>query len=1157
MIWVDELFEDILQLDRPVQDSNARFSKLLPKFDIDKITNIGQFQQVLVGILSYLVDERYFKVYFQAVPPQGLENVPANRRRIIEHHLKTPQSREAFLKAVKLSTSLGYPPPRIYAHLVGLDIKELQDLVGDILKERGYDPAKLGKLLQSIKNSRPPLKLKPRVVATKTTQIKTEQLQTVGSGKKVQFHLSHDTSASKDTLPLSVSHMGDFLGILKARDYENIPPEKMAEAVVHAYYSSVLKRLEQVNVGFQKAVNRTINSSRVLSTYAYYRNMPPEQVHGGDEAPKGELSRNPGTLKNKDVGDVVSASHYTNDPFDRSLVVSANPGDHFFQKSDGSYIKGFKYAAKAGEIPLYKGSAEKVLHSGAVPNQQGFPPVLENDRYAMQMGLKHPSTLLPKDVRTQVYWFSNANLLQSSVKNGVKLTGTTPLLFILVRDKVHNKLVNVGHIMKQPDLDARDLKSKFKALQKRISTSAQRGKQERDRFLEQLPDSISEKGRERIREAWDKSSRSQYVEEPKLSSEDLAAYRNFVNRSSAKDLHVFFPALPGEIYKRVAEHPKEAKKKAIRRIRKRIFGDEPKKSEWGIYFVEYLVAYGQSSNPRSPAFMIPANALEKDLPEDFTPPTQLGSLSRFGRSSLMKYARSEFPEVLNIVQNVKRSSENTEAWEFIPGGARKPFPYPRMVRDGFISDEKYLSALNKRLSGPGVKRTQMGYEINGREYEAHMMITLMPKELARKRRSEGGYGLIDPNRRQRDIRTTAQHVASAIRSAGLSPTRTSLVVPDKRNKAITSEILIRGSKIRSKQAQGRFEHRPRAGTITISVISPSRLTTGGVSGQKLGGKVVDPGVYASVNVPINGKINHKYMRGEVDHKTGKWELKFLANVPTFAYVVASYDVGSGISRTDISLSKKDKYVRPDDPDLGIPQMTVLPPGYFDVVARRTSTTVERHLNKVGDTVERAIYDIRKEDDERKREHLTNRLVQYRDTSLALTERVLRAAVGPMFKAAYPSLRSLHDKTNQVISYADEQKTIPRFGEAFPIRTYTAHVGSVRGRSALLSVKAPSEDVAKLLILYRLLRRSARNKAIGRLANVPSFKGKGSLIADVNLLLLKYWKNSDFAVDEQQDPRNIRTVAPRRRTYYGAGRSSSRQSNYAKEHSRLRMVRFNK
>ncbi|MBW2637364.1 MAG: hypothetical protein JRC86_07580 [Deltaproteobacteria bacterium] len=93
--------------------------------------------------------------------------------------------------------------------------------------------------------------------------------------------------------------------------------------------------------------------------------------------------------------------------------------------------------------------------------------------------------------------------------------------------------------------------------------------------------------------------------------------------------------------------------------------------------------------------------------------------------------------------------------------------------------------------------------------------------------------------------------------------------------------------------------------------------------------------------------------------------------------------------------------------------------------------------------------------------------------------------------------------------------VPQVVKELKLSEFHAPFGSAGGRTAVLSVTAPSEDVARLVIFYRLLRRSVTNKTVGRLMKLTDLGGKRKIFPELHGRLLAQWAASHFAVIQNE------------------------------------------
>jgi hypothetical protein len=99
--------------------------------------------------------------------------------------------------------------------------------------------------------------------------------------------------------------------------------------------------------------------------------------------------------------------------------------------------------------------------------------------------------------------------------------------------------------------------------------------------------------------------------------------------------------------------------------------------------------------------------------------------------------------------------------------------------------------------------------------------------------------------------------------------------------------------------------------------------------------------------------------------------------------------------------------------------------------------------------------------------------------------------------------------------------IPEVIKRVGLSTWEAPVASHKRRTVWLSVKAPSEEVAKILIFYRLLRRSTENKELKKVLGIKDLHGNWDIFPDLHARLLTQWAHSGFALVEQGESLNTK------------------------------------
>jgi len=227
-----------------------------------------------------------------------------------------------------------------------------------------------------------------------------------------------------------------------------------------------------------------------------------------------------------------------------------------------------------------------------------------------------------------------------------------------------------------------------------------------------------------------------------------------------------------------------------------------------------------------------------------------------------------------------------------------------------------------------------------------------------------------------------------------------------------------------------------------------------------------------------------------------------------------------------------------DPASIIGRKTVLPPGYFHSKLGRTWVPkVHTHLNDAGEVAHRTIVDYEKLNDPEdrmkmwetyaRRVALQAKEVEYDIRSYLRALSSVEMAVGSRLGADLDANIDTYIKyVRKELTPTGGHYTIPVVVQKLGLAKYTAPIGSVNLQTAWLTVKAPSESVAKFLILYRLLRRSVSNKEMGKAMKIRSRGGSYRIFPDNNARLLAQWAASNFAVVRNDDPGGIRRIGPR-------------------------------
>lgn len=143
-----------------------------------------------------------------------------------------------------------------------------------------------------------------------------------------------------------------------------------------------------------------------------------------------------------------------------------------------------------------------------------------------------------------------------------------------------------------------------------------------------------------------------------------------------------------------------------------------------------------------------------------------------------------------------------------------------------------------------------------------------------------------------------------------------------------------------------------------------------------------------------------------------------------------------------------------------------------------------------------------------------------------SDKVINVSRGPNMARAVSVYMQYADK---VIDAPDGSRVtiqVPALITKLGLSTFTAPIGSVQGRTVNLSLKAPSEDIARSVIMLKLLRRSSSNRALGKIMRHKGVAG-GPLVADFNAHCLAQWAATGFVVTENNDVKGLKYDLPDR------------------------------
>ena len=223
----------------------------------------------------------------------------------------------------------------------------------------------------------------------------------------------------------------------------------------------------------------------------------------------------------------------------------------------------------------------------------------------------------------------------------------------------------------------------------------------------------------------------------------------------------------------------------------------------------------------------------------------------------------------------------------------------------------------------------------------------------------------------------------------------------------------------------------------------------------------------------------------------------------------------------------------------IPNQTELTPEFFtNDVGETWRPKIESHLRSVGNLVRGKLTEFEHVNSPEQRLAKWNEIMDSLDVEAKETEILINGYLGYLTSiiAAYRN-KNRDEISKDVREYIQFVKTevgakgrtirVPQIIKALPLAEYQAPFGSSNYKNVVMTIKAPSADVAKMLIMYRLLRRSVRNKATGKLMAIRAFNRGTRLFPDMHAMILAQWAAAGFPVVKQEST-HLRFIPPAKR-----------------------------
>lgn len=203
--------------------------------------------------------------------------------------------------------------------------------------------------------------------------------------------------------------------------------------------------------------------------------------------------------------------------------------------------------------------------------------------------------------------------------------------------------------------------------------------------------------------------------------------------------------------------------------------------------------------------------------------------------------------------------------------------------------------------------------------------------------------------------------------------------------------------------------------------------------------------------------------------------------------------------------------------------TDLPPGYYmSEIGKQWAPQINHVMDEVGRSVSRTVvaYALTNDPEQKKAlyaQYAKEAYNQYPEVK-NYVKQYLQALVRVSRKYD-PRDENIMDNIATYIRYVKREVSpttgayykVPALIQGIGLTEYHAPFSSVRGFTQMMKVKAPSEDVAKLLILYRLMRRSHKNKTVGKIMTMTKFNSTKKLFPDINARILAQWAKTGFIV----------------------------------------------
>ena len=309
------------------------------------------------------------------------------------------------------------------------------------------------------------------------------------------------------------------------------------------------------------------------------------------------------------------------------------------------------------------------------------------------------------------------------------------------------------------------------------------------------------------------------------------------------------------------------------------------------------------------------------------------------------------------------------------------------------------------------------------------------------------------------------------------------------------------------------------------------------------------------------QLLNKISRAVGPHASAPTSLQGLGLTPR--PVKAQFDLGHSVHGKGNPWEKED--LSKFDMSFG-KSYTTIPPGFFaSKLGDRWEPIIKQRLNAMGHVIDTFVAGFQRANSFETQGHLWQEYVKQAHHQQLLGESELNHLLAAM--AQVPGMqrgsslgKDLHANIRTFIRYSKtvinqdtgEFVMIPKVVEALGLVKYDAPFAAYGYRNVQMSVKAPSEEVAKLMIALKLLRRSATNKTLGKAMNLRSIEGTFKIIPDMHARIMAQWRAAGFPVVADEEPGHIRRVG----TTNIVDRRSIERAKEGGEQKFSRMLRLN-